>query len=76
MLKLFLVVELYYVSCGGLFQQCVVEVQNVPIQSVDGKAEELGEGGPCLLRNRGSCLMFLAVILHIQCLGLEISKPK
>lgn len=41
MLKLFLVVELYYMSCGGLFQLCVVEVQNVPVQGGLGKAEEL-----------------------------------
>lgn len=44
MLELFLLVELYYMSCGELFHQCMVEVQNMPVQSVHGKAEELGRG--------------------------------
>lgn len=37
MLKLFLVIELYYMSCGGLFYQCVVEVQNMPEYAWKGR---------------------------------------
>lgn len=51
MLKLFLVVELC-MSCGGLFHLCWVEVQNVPLWSTCGKAEELGEGGLHLFKGQ------------------------